>query len=38
MPVKQKSTYPDNWDIEPTGCAENPDYWIFLGKQAAMAV
>jgi len=27
-----------NWDGEPSGYAENPDNWIFLWKQATMAV
>jgi hypothetical protein len=27
-----------NWDDEPTGYTENPCTWIFLGKQANLAV
>ena len=27
-----------NWDGELSGYAENPDKWIFLGKQATLAV
>ena len=27
-----------NWDGETSGYAENPDYWIFLCKQATLAV
>jgi hypothetical protein len=27
-----------NWDGEPSGYAENPDNWIFLSKQATLAV
>jgi len=26
-----------NWDGEPSGYAENPDNWIFLGKEATLA-
>jgi hypothetical protein len=25
-----------NWDSEPSGYAENPDYWIFLREQGTM--
>jgi hypothetical protein len=27
-----------NWDGGPSGFAENPDNWIFLGKEATSAV
>jgi hypothetical protein len=27
-----------NWDGELSGCAENPDNWIFLWKYATLAV
>jgi hypothetical protein len=36
--VKSTPLIRTNWDGQPSGCAGNPDYWIFLSIYATLAV